>query len=361
MLYKEISLSSVFEPTGEPVVEILEKRAEEEKRKDLIIDNPDPRFVYLHVIALGAGEYYGSNSNGDYFPETELIGACKIFAGRERCYGFKTFETVGKVYRLHQNKDSEKSIGDVVKAIYNQKMHRVELIIAVEKEKAPDIVERIDNGEKLPVSMGCKVKYDECSICGNRAYKSRLEYCIHGKMMLNQVLPDGRKVFRINIAPIFHDISFVRVPADKTAYVLAKVAEEKSAEVEKVEPSMAPAEKIDAEELVKKFAKLMNVPEEEVNVELVLALVDEILSDKEMLKEAFDLTSKLSQIKGKLSLLLAALTATAMYLYFKNRFNKQLAGDEVLQNIRRDGNKYFLLLPPWMYYPPQVVAHGEKG
>ena len=28
---------------------------------------------YLLVNALGAGEYYGSNRNGDYFPEKALI------------------------------------------------------------------------------------------------------------------------------------------------------------------------------------------------------------------------------------------------------------------------------------------------
>jgi len=360
MFYKEILLPSTFAPTGEPTVSLLEKRAEEEKRDDLIVENPDPRFVYLHVIALGAGEYYGPNANGDYFPEKELIGACEIYEGQKRCYGFKTFESHAKVYRLHQNKDPEKAIGDVVRAIYNQKMHRVELIIAVEKEKAPDLVERIEKGEKLPVSMGCKVKYDECSICGNRAYRSRMEYCIHGMTMLNQVLPDGRKVYRVNVGPLFHDISFVRVPADKTAYVLAKVAEEKTAEIEKEEPSMAPAIKIDAEELIKRVAVSSNVPEDEVDVELILELVDQILADKELLKEAMDVAYHWNQFKDRTSLLLSAMIATLLFLYFKNKFDRQFTEDELARMIRREGSVYYVRpLPPVLYMPPPPQFRQE--
>lgn len=350
MFYKEIFLPETFEPTGEKTTEILEKRAEEEKRTELIIENPDPRYIYLHVIALGAGEYYGSNSNGDYFPEAELLGMCEEVNGEKKCYGYSTFETNAKVYRLHQNRDPEKAIGDVIRAIYNQKMHRVELIIAVDKKKAPDIVERIENGEKLPVSMGCNVKYDKCSICDNVAYKSRLEYCEHGKFMLRQILKDGRKVMRINYGPTFHDISFVRVPADKTAYVLAKVASgEKIAEIEKEQPSMAPAEKIDAEYLLNRYAKILNVDLSEKDRLIILKMVEEILKDENLLKEAKAV--EISTLKTPVKILLAALVASAIFNYFKNKFSSAFLTDkEMLDSIQRKDNFYFIYPPPWAFY-----------
>jgi len=348
MLYKEINLSETFEHTGEQTVELLEKRAEKEQGKNLIVENPDPRFIYLHVIALGAGEYYGANSNGDYFPEKELIGACEKFNGKLRCYGFQTFESNAKVYRLHQNKDPRKAIGDVIRAIYNQKMHRVELIIAVDKEKAPDIVERIESGEKLPVSMGCRVKYDKCSICDNVAYKSRMEYCKHGKTMLKRILPDGRRVVRINYGPVFHDISFVRIPADKTAYVLAKVAsEEKVADISKKEPSMAPAERINAKALILRYAKLLGIPRRDVNVKLILKLVDEILKDRELLKEAEEIIVTLP--KKPVQMLLAMLVAKTIFDYVKHRFENYFTEKALIESMRRAGN-FYILRPPG--YPP---------
>jgi hypothetical protein len=228
MLKKIIDLGDAFEFTGEPTVQELHKRASDDKsvEQHFQVRNPDPRYVYLHVIAMGAGDYYGPNSRGDYFPERELIGACEKVNGKLRCYGFHTFEEKAKVYREHRLPPEGDVYGDVLKAHYNQKMHRVELLIAIDKEKAPDLVRKIENGEPLKFSMGANVAYDECSICGNRAYKSTAEYCKHGKYELNRVYPDGRKVYRINYKPEFYDISVVRKPADSIAYQLRKVASE---------------------------------------------------------------------------------------------------------------------------------------
>ena len=30
---------------------------------------PRPDRVYVHILAMGAGEYFGANRNADYFPE----------------------------------------------------------------------------------------------------------------------------------------------------------------------------------------------------------------------------------------------------------------------------------------------------
>jgi len=193
----------------------------------------DGRYILLH--AIGAGEYWGANKNGDYFPEWSLKGLdlpddVKVYV-RDRGlpvpheYGYKTFEAYGWPYRHHNNSDPIHTIGErVCRSAYNDRMHRIELIIFVRKDLAPDLVARIDAGVQIPWSMGSKLPFDVCSVCMNPA-KTRQQYCVHLKDMLNRILPDGTKVFSYNYFPRFFDISEVTVPADRSAYSLKKVAE----------------------------------------------------------------------------------------------------------------------------------------
>jgi len=214
----------------------------------------DPGKLYILVNALGAGEYWGSNINGDYFPEASLI-----HEGPD--YGYKTFYGAHP-FKHHVNKDPAKSFGDVILAVWHPHMRRVELIIAIdraraEKVAAQDVVDKLDAGQFPDVSMGCRVPYDLCSICTDwskyrRAQATfdprihptvgkavlawhkidpirglsptRHDYCEHLTEMLNKILPDGRKVYMINDYPRFFDLSFVFIGADKTAKVMAKLA-----------------------------------------------------------------------------------------------------------------------------------------
>lgn len=212
--------------TADLAPDIADKLAE-------LTGNVPENSVYLLVVGLGAGEYWGANRNGDYFPETALLKYYPSF-----------FQA--KVYRQHQNKDPKKAIGEVVHAAYNRVMHRVELIISIDKKLAPDIVTKIEAGMLPDVSMGTRVPFDECSICHNRA-KTRAEYCDHLKYRMGDILPDGRQVYAINYDPHFFDMSIVMVGADPTAkallkvamlsgnvdYTELKVAEKKEAEIEK--------------------------------------------------------------------------------------------------------------------------------
>ena len=177
--------------------------------------HPDYKFVL--VSAVGAGEIWGPNINGDYFPEKEIIEH------------HETFENMGHAFKQHENKNPDNAIGDILLSHWNEDMHRVELIVRLERAEAPRICQDIDNGKIWDVSMGCKVPYDKCSICGNKAYSTD-DYCIHIKNKKNEVLPDGRKVYMINIRPRFFDISFVRIGADKTAKTLKKIASERNIE-----------------------------------------------------------------------------------------------------------------------------------
>jgi hypothetical protein len=89
------------------------------------------------------------------------------------------------------------------------------------------------------VSHNCKVKYDRCSICDNKA-STRAKYCKHLKnyMMVivtkelaeqwsketgKKILP-GTQVFCFNDFPRFFDLSKVFLGADKISYVLGKAA-----------------------------------------------------------------------------------------------------------------------------------------
>lgn len=178
---------------------------------------PIPGMTQLLLTSLGAGEFWGSNVNGDFFPAMALAHVGSDF-------GYKTFEQYAKVYKHHVNKDPAKSYGDVSLSVWNEKMKRVELIVIVDNAKAPDIVERVDNGEYPEVSMGCKVPYDVCSICGNKA-KTRAQYCDHLRYHMNKIPPGySKKAYAINTMPKFFDISFVLIGADRIARVMKKVA-----------------------------------------------------------------------------------------------------------------------------------------
>lgn len=173
----------------------------------------------LLIDAMGSSDFYGSNVNGDYFP-TEALD----HKGPE--YGYETFQHYAYPYKFHVNKDSSRAYGDkVTLADYDRKMQRVLLIISVDDGKCQDILQDLANNKYWDVSMGCRVPWDECSVCHNRA-RNRGEYCAHLRYQMNKILPDGRRVCAFNRLPRFFDISFVPIGAEKASHVLAKVAHE---------------------------------------------------------------------------------------------------------------------------------------
>ncbi len=220
-MFKLIDSASFFRE-DEPLVTVIDfnatqglvKQAADSRIQEYAAQiTPEAGKIYVHILAMGAGEFFGANRNADYFPEHNLIEF------------YKTFETSpAYIYRNHINKDPKKSIGKVLFAIYNERMHRVELIADIDKSLGWDVVERIEGGDFPHTSMACRTPYDVCSICGNKAH-TRQEYCIHLREQLGRVYPDGRKVMALNVAPLkFFDMSIVVRPADVTSSVLQKVA-----------------------------------------------------------------------------------------------------------------------------------------
>lgn len=205
--------------TGDELRKFISKISREDRKKN----------TYALVNALGAGEFFGSNINADYFPWNALT-----HQGED--YGYKTFESFAHAYQHHKNKDPTRAFGVPVLSLLNMPMKRVELIVRLDRAKAKEeqadgIITRIDAGEFPDVSMGCKVPYDICSICGQKS-KTRFDYCQHMQPPEelrsvygpNKILPDGRRIYVINTLPKFFDISFVFIGADKTAKVMAKLA-----------------------------------------------------------------------------------------------------------------------------------------
>lgn len=195
---------------------------------------------YVVVNALGSYEVWGCNRNGDGFPEDGLTHkSLRTDMGTPNDYGYKTFEYYARVYKHHVNKDPKRSFGEIIFAHWNPVLHRIELIVAINRVTGKDIIDALEAGNLIAVSMGAKVRYDECNICGNHA-RTRLEYCFHLKNHLRQIIDralaerwskevgriilPGTQVHAINDYPRFFDLSKVYIGADRTSYILGKAA-----------------------------------------------------------------------------------------------------------------------------------------
>lgn len=216
--------------------------------------SPQPGRLYLVNSALGAGEYVGFNMRGDWFTEAGLtrtppgwhdIPVWDIDAKRKAAnctedlgkwgqltWGYPTFYNAHR-FRHHINKDPNKAYGFILGAFWDPRMKRVILVSELIEDNcrnlgAMDIYTRIQNGEFPDSSMGSKVPYDRCSICGNIA-KNPMQYCKHVSKTatppygLGNLLPDGRRCGVYNDYPRFFDDSFVFVGAERSAKVMTDV------------------------------------------------------------------------------------------------------------------------------------------
>lgn len=194
----------------------------------------------IHLLAIGATEDYGPNRNGDGFSRR----ACRDF--------HSTFEKFARFYRDHKNQDPAESYGRIVKSAWNEDMRRVELLVALNATKsaatrnggllADRELNLLEAGKDIPVSMACKVAYDICSCCGNRAPTVK-NYCVgtedggHCKAgglrdhigELREVDGSPTHLYADNPEPYFFDISHVFRPADRIAYVTGQLTKSAAA------------------------------------------------------------------------------------------------------------------------------------
>jgi len=232
---------------------------------------PSAGKTYAHVLALGATEKFGPNRNGDGFKRAD----CKACHHR--------FVKSGRFHKNHDNKDPAKAVGKIIHSAYNEPMDRVELIVELDNLKAAGAVQKLASGKDLSVSMGCRVAFDTCSICGHRA-PSPKEYCDHAKLAMTQILEDGRQVYVDNPNPDFFECSEVGRGADRIGLCFRKVASDhydhevkNSVELAKVAGLYVPAHiaVMDADiHTQRKFALLRKLSEMEKEIETNLTPMD---------------------------------------------------------------------------------------
>ena len=170
---------------------------------------PPKGMTGIHLVALGDSEAYPMNRNGDLFPKE----ACQKY--------YNTFVEHGHVFEHHRNKDPRKAIGQIKAAAYNPDMHRIELYIWADNEKARDHLERLEKTGEVPFSMACVVKKDRCSVCGAlRERPGDPDECDHIRYQLGKIAEDGTQIGTYNDDPTWFDISFVGRPADRIAWNL---------------------------------------------------------------------------------------------------------------------------------------------
>lgn len=182
-----------------------------------------------HTYTVGNGiAVKNCNRNGDRFDEH----TCRT------CH--PSFVKNARSYRDHKNKDPRHSYGTVKLSAYNEQMHRVELLTALNATKeaarrngglvADRELQKLASGKDLGRSMACRVAHDVCSSCGNTA-KTRADYCDEQscvgpkgekrggcKHNLTKIGEDGHTLCVDNPNPFWFDISDVARPADRIAY-----------------------------------------------------------------------------------------------------------------------------------------------
>jgi hypothetical protein len=171
---------------------------------------PDTHFG-VHLIFDGAEEDYGPNRNGDSASRKSLNAH------------HKTFEKYGCVYREHKNRcPRTQGIGQVKVARMNNKSHRGELLVWVEKDKAPDMYKAAKDGKELSWSMSMRLPQDECSCCRKKS-RTREEYCPHLKnQMLSYVSEFQKYAYARNEEGVkYFDISEVKKRAARIATYLS--------------------------------------------------------------------------------------------------------------------------------------------
>jgi len=177
---------------------------------------PIPGHSLIHLIALGATETTGPNSNADGFRAAFLKKA------------HPTFIEHGALYKDHRNKIKSKRYGDILKTAFNDEMGRVELLVAANHDKCAKWLSDIEKGKRKDFSMGFDCAVEVCDVCGHRS-KTRGERCKHmckgakPPFGPGRILEDGRKCFVDNPEGVFNDISDVPVGADRIAQHLRKI------------------------------------------------------------------------------------------------------------------------------------------
>jgi hypothetical protein len=247
---------------------------------------PERDITYALVSAMSYSEFFGPNSNHDYYgynPHIDFNGLLHSWSdfgrdpkldaikARDWPHGYPCFYAA-TVYAHHRNTDPKSlGFGDVIYVYANPHMRRIELVERIFEDEAKskghgDFLRRIADGARVDVSMGAKVPFDACSRCTDwerfrhamgqfkpdkhrhvmqavleehkrkrirGVAETRAQYCECMRLHAGKVMDDGQLVFVYNDAPRFFDISKVIVGADRTSRVMWSLPSAKSNHYEK--------------------------------------------------------------------------------------------------------------------------------
>ena len=107
------------------------------------------------------------NSNGDIFPEEELVKAYKKWVHKPLCID-------------HKSSSVDHVRGFIVDTYYDRNLKRVIALCALDKRNYPDLARKVSTGYSHSVSMGTAVGRAICSDCA-RVAKAEQDFCDHMK------------------------------------------------------------------------------------------------------------------------------------------------------------------------------------
>lgn len=137
------------------------------------------------------------NSNGDIFPEEELVRAYKKWIHKPLCID-------------HKSSSVDHVRGFIVDTVYDRQLKRVIALCALDKQNYPDLARKVATGYSSSVSMGTAVGRAICSDCGTVA-KTEADFC---KCMRNKTCYGE---INIDLSPI--ELSIVVNGADPKAHI----------------------------------------------------------------------------------------------------------------------------------------------
>lgn len=190
-------------------------------------------FIYGTTRSLDFGDYYGTvdrqalwehavNRNADYFDVTEI----EDINPEKKVARYLSFRTAS-MYKDHQSQSLANAIGlifdaYIIKDKYDD-MH-ITTLFGIDKQKEPTIARLLQNyPERVPVSMGCSIKYSICTVCGKEVRASH-DMCDHLRYSRGS-RREGKKVAELLRGVDFYELSVVNTPACPTAYVIDAIAE----------------------------------------------------------------------------------------------------------------------------------------
>ena len=139
------------------------------------------------------------NSNGDIFPEEELVKAYRKWVGKPLCID-------------HKSSSVDHVRGFIVDTYYDRNLKRVIALCALDKQNYPDLARKVATGYSHSVSMGTAVGRAICSETGcHRVARTESDFCDHMKKK------SGYGEINVDLNPI--ELSIVVNGADPKAHI----------------------------------------------------------------------------------------------------------------------------------------------